>query len=196
MAALAIPIVLLGSIYILSEQEKKDTNKQNIIVNNALKKEFFTENRLNEGYTNYNNANIVDLVTTNNDLVNSYTNPNQQTDNFLIANSTNILRQPPTNINLMSGQQSNSNDFKHNNMKPFYGAKIRGSIADINLTESILDSKQGSGSQIFAKAESAPLFNPSENVNLPNGTPNNSDFFQSRMNESMKMSNVTLWEQQ
>jgi hypothetical protein len=196
MAALAIPIVLLGSIYILSEQEKKETYKQRNIANNILTQEFFTENKLNEGFNNYNDANITDLVVTNNDSINSYANPNQQTDNFFIANSTNILREPPKNINLMSGQQSNSDDFKHNNMKPFYGAKIRGSIADINLTESILDSKQGSGSQNFAKAEIAPLFNPSDNVNIPNGTPNNSDFFQSRINESMKMSNVTLWEQQ
>ena len=196
MAALAIPIVLLGSIYILSEQEKKDTYKQRNIANNILTQEFFTENKLNEGFNNYNDANIKDLIVTNNDSINSYNNPNQQTDNFFIANSTNILREPPKNINLMSGQQSNSDDFKHNNMKPFYGAKIRGSIADINLTESILDSKQGSGSQNFAKAEIAPLFNPADNVNIPNGTTNNSDFFQSRINESMKMSNVTLWEQQ
>ena len=199
MAALAIPIVLLGSIYILSEQEKKDTHKQNNITDKKISRVFFTENKLNEGYTNYNDANIVDLIATNNsnnDPVNNFANPNQQTDNYFIANSTNILRQPAKSINLMSGQQSSSDDFKHSNMKPFYGAKIRGSIADINLTESILDSKQGSGSQNYSKSEVAPLFNPSENVNLPNGTPNNSDFFQSRMNESMKMSNVTLWEQQ
>ena len=145
MAALAIPIVLLGSIYILSEQEKKDTHKQNNITDKKLSRVFFTENKLNEGYTNYNDANIVDLIATNNsnnDPVNNFANPNQQTDNYFIANSTNILRQPAKSINLMSGQQSSSDDFKHSNMKPFYGAKIRGSIADINLTESILDSKQ------------------------------------------------------
>jgi len=122
MAALAIPIVLLGSIYILSEQEKKDTYKQKNAISNVLAKEFFTENPLGEPFTNYNDQNSTALLTRNNESINSYANPNQQTDNFFIANSTNILRQPPTNINLMSGQQSNSNDFKHNNMKPFYGA--------------------------------------------------------------------------
>ena len=66
MAALAIPIVLLGSIYILSEQEKKDTHKQNNITDKNLRREFFTDNNLNEGYTNYNDANIVDLIATNN----------------------------------------------------------------------------------------------------------------------------------
>ena len=35
-----------------------------------------------------------------------------------------------------------------------------------------------------------------ENTNTQFGMQNNTDFFQSRMNESMKMSNVTLWEQQ
>ena len=62
MAALAIPIVLLGSIYILSEQEKKDTHKQNNITDKKLSRVFFTENKLNEGYTNYNDANIVDII--------------------------------------------------------------------------------------------------------------------------------------
>ena len=42
MAALAIPIVLLGSIYILSEQEKKDTHKQNNITDKKLSRVFFT----------------------------------------------------------------------------------------------------------------------------------------------------------
>jgi nucleoside diphosphate kinase len=198
MAALAIPIVLLGSIYILSEQEKKEVHTQNNIAAKILANDFFTEGQLTapEGFTNYNNTNIDNLIAMKNDSINNYNNQNQQTDKFFVANSTNIIREPPRNINLMSGQQTNTSDFKHSNMQPFYGAKIRGSLDDINLTESILDSKQGSGSQINSKAEIAPLFSPYDNVNLPNGTPNNSDFFQSRINESMKMSNVTLWEQQ
>ena len=196
MAALAIPIVLLGSIYILSEQEKKETHMQNNKINNILAKDFFTENPLGEPFTNYNDTNITDVVRTNYDTPNTYADPNQQTDSFFMANTANAFKQPPANIRLMSGQQSDSSEFKHNNMTPYYGAKIRGSIDSINLTESILDSKQGSGSQNFTKAEIAPLFSPYDNVTHPNGTPNNSDFFQSRMNESMKMSNVTLWEQQ
>jgi hypothetical protein len=92
------------------------------------------------------------------------------------------------NVNLLSGQQTTAQQFKHNNMQPYFGAKIRGPSVDINNTESIMDTKQGAGSQNFSKAEIAPLFRPDENSHHPNGTPNNSDFFQSRMNESMKMS--------
>ena len=99
-------------------------------------------------------------------------------------------------INLLSGQQTNLSQFGHNNMQHYYGGKLRGFTGDLNLTESILDSKQGNGSQQFSKSEIAPLFRPDENSHRPNGTPNNSDFIQSRMNESMKMSNVTLWEPQ
>ena len=205
MAALAIPIVVLGSIYILSEQEKKEASKNSLAQEKIQKREFFTENDLNvdnqkkkEGYTNYNEEKLLDFDSNKNKLVNSYNNSNQHTDKFFIQNSNNYLsgEQDLNKVNLLSGQQMDMNQFKHNNMQPYFGAKIRGSTADLNLTESILDSKQGNGSQQFSKAEIAPLFRPDENAHHPNGTPNNSDFFQSRMNESMKMSNVTLWEPQ
>ena len=165
MAALAIPIVILGSIYILSEQEKKESGK-NIAVQEKIQKQNFLSggSRQTENFSNYKEEII----------------PIPQV-------------QP---INLLSGQQANLDEFKHNNMQHYYGGKLRGYSGDINSTESILDSKQGNGSQQFSKSEIAPLFRPDENSNHPNGTPNNSDFFQSRMNESMKMSNVTLWEPQ
>jgi hypothetical protein len=204
MAALAIPIVVLGSIYILSEQEKKEASKNSLAQEKIQKREFFTENKLNvnnpseEGFSNYNQEKLLDFDSNKNNLVNSYNNSNQHTDKFFLQNSPNYLsgEQDLNKVNLLSGQKMDMNQFKHNNMQPYFGAKIRGSTADLNLTESILDSKQGNGSQQFSKAEIAPLFRPDENAHHPNGTPNNSDFFQSRMNESMKMSNVTLWEPQ
>ena len=170
MAALAIPIVILGSIYILSEQEKKASLKNTVVQEKIQKQKFLSGG-------------------------------SGQTENFSNYNEE-IIPQPPVNrtinsqINLLSGQQTNLNEFGHNNMQHFYGGKLRGFSGDLNSTESILDSKQGNGSQQFSKSEVAPLFRPDENSHRPNGTPNNSDFFQSRMNESMKMSNVTLWEPQ
>ena len=205
MAALAIPIVVLGSIYILSEQEKKEASKNSLAQEKIQKRDFIRENKLNgdnqnkkEGMSNYNAEKLLDFDSNKNSLVNSYNNSNQHTDKFFIQNSNNNLsgEQYLNKVNLLSGQQMDTNQFKHNNMQPYFGAKIRGSTADLNLSESILDSKQGNGSQQFSKAEIAPLFRPDENAHHPNGTPNNSDFFQSRMNESMKMSNVTLWEPQ
>ena len=177
MAALAIPIIVLGSIFILSEQEKKaglkNSAQQEIQHNRDLFLNNTTTTTNSEGFSNNNLQN----------RESSYNN------NAYNNNAYN-------NVNLLSGQQTSAQQFKHNNMQPYFGAKIRGPSIDINNTESIMDSKQGAGSQNFSKAEIAPLFRPDENSHHPNGTPNNSDFFQSRMNESMKMSNVTLWEPQ
>ena len=196
MAELAVPIIVLGSLYILSEQEKK---KEKFIGNNVNVQEGQKKNtNTQEGYTNYNPVKLQTFETQKNDLVNSYNNSNQYSDKYFMQQNGNVLSQEKevNNINLMSGQQMDMNQFKHNNMQPYFGAKIRGNTADINLSESILDNKQGTGSQLNNKSEQAPLFKPDGNMNHAYGTPNNSDFFQSRMNESMKMSNITLWEPQ
>ena len=201
MAAIAIPIVVLGSLYILSEQEKKKENFQAEVTQEIQKTKFLTgmkqespliNNNNTEGFSNYQINKLNDFEKSMTQDVNSFNNSNQHTDKFFL---------PPTiqndnKITLMNGQVVDSNTFKHNNMQPYFGAKIRGSTSDFNNRESTLDNKQGYGSQIFSKSEQAPLFKPDENVNLPHGTANNTNFIQSRMNESMKMNNVTLWEQQ
>ncbi len=198
MAALAIPIVVLGSLFILSEQEKKKANFQEEIQEEVQKEEFLTGTNNKEGFSNYNTQKLQDFNNQTSTTVNSYGNSNQHTDKFFMnsQNSNNQRAQENNRINLLNGQNVNTDSFKHNNMQPYFGAKIRGASSDLNNTEAIMDSKQGYGSQQFSKNEQAPLFKPDENVNFINGTPNNSDFFQSRMNESMKMSNVTLWEPQ
>ena len=185
MAALAIPIIVLGSIFILSEQEKKTGAKKSAQQQTEYSRDLF----LNNSNTNsvkaegFSNTNLQ-----NRESSNGYNNS--------AYNSNAYNNSAYNNVNLLSGQQTTAQQFKHNNMQPYFGAKIRGPSVDINNTESIMDSKQGAGSQNISKAEIAPLFRPDENSHHPNGTPNNSDFFQSRMNESMKMSNVTLWEPQ
>lgn len=196
MAELAVPIIVLGSLYILSEQEKKK-EKFTGEINEKINAQTAKKNT-QEGYTNYNPVKLQDFETQNNNLVNSYNNSNQYSDKYFMQQNSNVLTQEKdvNNISLMSGQQMDINQFKHNNMQPYFGAKIRGNTADINLSESILDNKQGTGSQLNNKSEQAPLFKPGENMNHAYGTPNNSDFFQSRMNESMKMSNISLWEPQ
>jgi hypothetical protein len=198
MAAIAIPIVVLGSLFILSEQEKQMENREEEEQEEEQKKQFLTRTRntnKQEGFSNNHigqrqpmNAFETAMIEPNN----SYNNPNQHTDKFF---------KPPVNktnnsVSLMNGHVVDPKNFKHNNMEPFFGAKIRGATADFNGTEAIMDSKQGYGSQAFSKSEQAPLFKPDENVNLTHGTANNTSFIQSRMNESNKMNNVTLWEPQ
>jgi hypothetical protein len=184
MAELAIPIVVLGSLYILSEQEKKS--------------ELFTGNTLNVDDEKKKKKEPYANLDINNKL-NDFNRVNHPSNNLFTQKDKNYVKeetQQVNRINLLNGQQVDSTVFKHNNMQPYFGAKIRGATNDLSITESILDNMQGTGSQIFRKSEQAPLFRPDENINYINGTPNNTDFFQSRVNESMKMSNVTLWEQQ
>ena len=96
----------------------------------------------------------------------------------------------------LTGEPIQPNDFKHNNMVPFYGGKGGGKAASDDLAESRLDNMQGSGSYSIAKREQGPLFKPTENVQLSYGMPNQSDFFQSRMNESTRMSNTKPWQEE
>lgn len=177
MAELAVPILALGSLYILSSQEKK-------------KETFINQNSAKQLVSNNGNNNLNKNVSNN---VTHTLAPILESENTSINPNLNDVN---NNVTLMNGQQIDKSEFNHNNMKPFFGAKIRGATKDLNFTESILDNKQGYGSQSFNKVEQAPLFRPDENSSLPYGTQNNTEFFQSRMNESMKMSNVTLWEPQ
>jgi hypothetical protein len=79
-------------------------------------------------------------------------------------------------------------------MVPFNGGKVKGRTYDMNINESVLDNMIGSGSQVIKKIEQAPLFKPQENMQWAFGAPNSSDFYQSRVNPGMKISNVKPFE--
>ena len=90
----------------------------------------------------------------------------------------------------MTGEQVGSDYFNHNNMVPYFGSNLRNVHVDAQSYESILDTHTGAGSQIFSKTEQSPLFSPHDNMQWSNGAPNASDFYQSRVNPSMRMANV------
>jgi hypothetical protein len=46
----------------------------------------------------------------------------------------------------LTGKPMDAAEFKHNNMAPFFGAKIRGRTADADVQESVLDTMNGAGS--------------------------------------------------
>jgi hypothetical protein len=142
---------------------------------------------------NYPTINRTDL----NNNVYYYQNPNEASDKYfnqsVYENRVNNGLQVGSdiqNIYSLTGNYLKSDEFKHNNMVPFYGAKIKDSVYDVNLAETILDNKIGTGSQMIRKVEQAPLFKPEDNVNWAYGMPNNSDFYQSRVNPGMKINNV------
>lgn len=112
-----------------------------------------------------------------------------------VSNEKGAIHQPPHYISL-SGEPIQTHDFKHNNMVPFYGSKGGGKAPSDDLAESRLDNMQGSGSYSINKKEQAPLFKPTENVQQSYGMPNQSDFLQSRMNESTRMANTKPWQEE
>ena len=142
---------------------------------------------------NYPSLNKSQLI----DNVYQYQNPNEASDKYfnqsVYENRVNNGLQVGSdikNVYSLSGNYLKSDEFKHNNMVPFYGGKIKGNVYDMNLAETLLDNMSGTGSQMIKKIEQAPLFKPEENINWAFGAPNNSDFYQSRVNPGMKMNNV------
>jgi hypothetical protein len=142
---------------------------------------------------NYPVTNINQLV----DTVQEYQNPNTATDKYF---NQNLYQQKVTNhekvgnapqkVYSLTGNYLESSQFKHNNMVPFVGGKPKGYTYHTNVSETLLDNMIGSGSQTIKKIEQAPLFKPEANMQWAYGMPNNSDFYQSRVNPGMNNNNV------
>ena len=79
-------------------------------------------------------------------------------------------------------------------MVPFNGGKVKGYTYNADIAESQLDNMIGSGSTNIKKIEQAPLFKPEDNISWAYGTPNNSDFYQSRQNPVNRNNNVKPFE--
>ena len=197
---LAIPLIALGGMYIASNksdntQKKKVTRSKENYENLGTRPNIQTNNPEKQ-FSNYlPNTNIPaqNYPITNNaelaDTVQSYPNPNVATDKYFNQNAyeekvragKNVGGNPQS-IYSLSGDYMDTKEFNHNNMVPFNGGKTRGQIYNNDNAENILDNYIGSGSQVIKKVEQAPLFKPQDNVQWTHGTPNQSDFYQSRVN--------------
>ena len=86
-------------------------------------------------------------------------------------------------VSPLSGQKVPSKDYRHNNMVPFFGGRIKQNIAP-QQNQGILDAYNGSGSTQIRKREVETMF---ETSRAPYGNPfgmeDNTDFFQSRVQE-------------
>jgi hypothetical protein len=84
-------------------------------------------------------------------------------------------------VSPLSGQKIPSGEFKHNNMQPFFGGRIKQNIAP-QANTSILDSYNGNGSNQIKKREVENMFETSRApYGNPYGMEDNTDFFQSRI---------------
>jgi len=201
---LAIPMIALGGLYVISNQNKSKketfesmgirTNLQSNNIESRFNNYLPNTNVPPNNYPIMNNKELVDNIQ-------EYPNPNVATDNYFNQNVYEKKQregQPVSNniqeVFSLSGDYLSSQEFKHNNMVPFNGGKPKGQIYNNNIAETILDNYAGNGSQIIKKIEQAPLFKPQDNVQWTHGTPNMSDFYQSRQNPVNRNNKVKPFE--
>lgn len=192
----AIPAILLGSIYLINDRKNnnlegfknEDNNTDKSKERNLLRTQNLKKLKKNEEDTflqdNY-------AYQTDSEALQEYLIQADYKDKFNQPQEiTNVRKGEST---LLSGEKFDKTKFTHNNMKPFFGSKVtEGNARKEN--EQVLDRLQGSGSLYMRKQEQAPLFAPKENMQWAHGTPNHSDFMQSRVNEGMYRSNEKPFE--
>ena len=192
---LAIPLIALGGMYIVSNQPSKNCNDKNIKTENFtnMGKKINQLPNTNIPPQNYPVSNINQLT----DTVQEYPNPNTATDKYFDQNlyeqkvrHHEQVGQNPQQVFSLTGNYLDSEQFKHNNMVPFVGGKMRGYSYNSSIQESVLDNMIGSGSQVIKKIVQAPLFKPEENMSWAYGAPNNTAFYLSRQNPAMRVNNV------
>ena len=125
---LAIPLVALTGLYVSTKQnnDKKIDNFENYQVYDDICNEETIENDVAELSNN-----------------NEYVHGNFNKDKYFNGSAQKVFSKLQDNSNKpsysLTGEEINTDNFKHNNMKPYFGSKIRGNGPSINTSESILD---------------------------------------------------------
>lgn len=196
---LLIPAFALGSLYVINKKNKPLEKMTNYNTSDLPNTDIPNRNFPNEfpvvsedleqtsKLSNQNRYTSVDGAYTDKYFMPSVHSTKLQSDNLGLSNDGS---QTQPVYRSLTGLDVGSEYFKHNNMAPYFGGKIRTNHTADNVNESILDSYSGTGSQIISKTETAPLFQPHTNTQWSYGTPNTSDFMQSRVNPSKNMANV------
>lgn len=215
---LAIPMIALGGMYLVSNQDKPKVKKikegytgqrnTNVSGNSEINivPETSAEERKERTYKPSNldvNGRVrqelgnfpVNGYSNSGNLEGYYSNPNAPVDKIFHSDVYhNQASNDPNQYKSLTGNIVNAESLKHNNMVPFFGSKMNPSGSHRN-NENRLDNMVGAGSQYIRKQEQAPLFKPQENTQWAHGTPNTSDFIQSRINPSHSMANVKPFEE-
>ena len=193
---IAIPLLALGGMYVISNQENDKVSKEKFVNMGKPKPSQYLPNANipPDNYPTMNNSQLVDNVK-------EYEGTNIASDKYFNQNVYQVAQQMnvPVGNNIqdiysLTGDYVSKTDFIHNNMVPFTGSKPKGQVYNNNNAQTILDNYAGTGSQVKKKIEQAPLFKPQDNVQWTNGAPNMSDFYQSRVNPVMRNNMVKPFE--
>ncbi len=196
---IGIPLVALAGLFLVSKQKNVSENFDN-------QQQLPNTNIPDKNYPDMFRIDSVELdhtaeLTHNNRYdggevyTDKYFNPTAKGSLFQMpakaANNMQCSAGADKTYTSLTGQPVDCEYFRHNNMVPFFGGKFHANFNDSpNKSELIMDNYLGGGSQTLSKKEVSPLFKPDENVQWANGAPNNTDFYQSRVNPSMRMANV------
>lgn len=190
---LAIPGVALGLLYVASNQNKKNEGFSDYkgLPNTNIPDKNYPDEKIN-----FSELDNTAALTT----LNKYDGANgAYTDKYFQQNmdsTQNISSTEEPNFYSLTGEKVGSSYFEHNNMVPYFGSNSMADNRNANTNEGVLDNYIGSGSQNIEKREQAPLFAPNENQQYSHGAPNSNDFYQSRVNPSLKMSNVKPFQEE
>lgn len=108
--------------------------------------------------------------------------------NFKVNNEASGM--PLKKVKLMTGDVVDEKMFKHNNMQPFYGSKIKQNVGEYT-NSSKLESFTGVVNDFKSKCEVPSFFDKSKEVHNPYGMQNMNDFYQGRIVAPRVMNNVT-----
>ena len=223
MAQVAIPLVIVGALYLMSNDKSKEkenfedtpvdapyqllkdntTNFYNKIADSKIAMN-------NQGdYSQYQdkyylgkkrNENTGDeLKDLNNNQVKINDVASMAEYEFFLSNKKRIekadLDKKKAEINgdylSLTGEKVSAEDMTHNNMAMFYNSKSYGHYTPDSQR---MDNYTGAGSLSIDKREISALFKPEQNVQNVYGNQNQSEFFLSRVNESLRKANTTPWE--
>jgi len=203
-----LPVAALASLYFINKNDRRSSTEGFTLPNtdipdrNYPEYEFESEKVLDQtSKLSVQNKTDVNHVYTDTffkkDINSAYTNITGPGPEKATKINESVTYKPLSDVTYksLSGQDVSMDYFQHNNMTPFFGSKIRTPHKEHTANESLLDSYSGSGSQIFNKSETAPLFAPENNTQWAFGMPNSSDFMQSRVNPVLKQSNVKPFEE-
>jgi hypothetical protein len=188
MAQIAIPIVIAGALFLMSNDKSKKENFLSIS---------------NEGDPKHETSLLA--VETDDfyaDVEKSKLNMNNQgqysqyQDKYYVLDKNN-QEFSSNEFKSLSGNMMSYADIKHNNEQIFYRNKSYGidSQQKYNNKISTLDNYTGSGSLNMDKTEVGALFKPQTNIQNVYGAQNQNDFYQSRINESSRHANTKPWEE-
>lgn len=186
MAQIAVPVLLLGVAYLISNDKNKNSScdKEGFSELNALETNGSLLANQNDDY--YPNEENTSLTTNNKEQLSQYQ------DKYFLKN----INQEKNNENefeTLAGNRIKTSDLNHNNMNLFYSSKSNGHNT-LNNT-SILDTYTGQGTYDIKKDETATFFKPESNIQNVYGNQNQNDFLQSRVNASQRHANTKPWEE-